>query len=86
MSTTTHPNETSPQAAVYYGMQPLSIQTLIAIASGQIDPVTTAKALLASQGLNLAGQWVGFDKAAALHGAPARQLNRFLIEQNQAAA
>jgi hypothetical protein len=41
---------------------------LLAIAAGLIDPVALARRELASRGLDADGTWVGFDRAAQIHG------------------
>jgi hypothetical protein len=41
---------------------------LLAAAAGLIDPVALARRELASRGLDADGTWVGFDRAAQIHG------------------
>ena len=41
---------------------------LLAITDGLIDPVALAHQTLASRGLNENGEWVGFERAAQIHG------------------
>jgi len=41
---------------------------LLAIAGGLIDPVALARRDLANRGLDADGTWVGFDRAAQIHG------------------
>ena len=43
-----------------------SIDLLLAITSGLIDPVQLAREQLAGRGLDLDGQWVGFDRASQI--------------------
>jgi len=44
---------------------------LLAAASGMIDPALLARRELANRGLDLDGQWVGFDRAREIHlGGP----------------
>ena len=71
-------NEVCIQVTAYYAMQALPTDVLAAIASGQVDPVLVAKALLVNQGLDLKGQWIGFEKAGIVHGKAARYLSRYI--------
>jgi hypothetical protein len=41
---------------------------LVAITSGLIDPVRLAHEQLANRGLDLDGNWCGFDRAREIHG------------------
>ena len=41
---------------------------LLAAAAGMIDPALLAQRELANRGLDLEGQWVGFDVARQIHG------------------
>lgn len=41
---------------------------LLAIAASLIDPVALARRELANRGLDADGAWVGFDRAAQIHG------------------
>jgi len=41
---------------------------LLAITAGLIDPVALAHQTLASRGLDENGEWVGFERAAKIHG------------------
>lgn len=43
-------------------------ELLAKIASGEIDCQDLAKRTLAQRGVDLKGQWVGFDQAAKIHG------------------
>ncbi len=41
---------------------------LLAIVGGLVDPVQLAHEQLANRGLDLDGQWCGFDRAREIHG------------------
>lgn len=45
-----------------------STSLLLAAAAGLIDPVLLARRELANRGLDGEGVWVGFDRAARVHG------------------
>jgi hypothetical protein len=45
-----------------------STSLLLAAAAGLIDPTLLARRELASRGLDADGTWVGFDRAAQIHG------------------
>ncbi len=49
--------------------QTLSVDVLAAIARGEIDALALVAKELAGRGLNLHGEWVGFNASAAIHGA-----------------
>lgn len=51
-----------------YIFQTIAAQILASIARGDVDPVVLAKRELASRGLDQNGKWVGFAKAAEIHG------------------
>lgn len=50
------------------GIQLLSSAVLAAVAQGKLDLNLVARHELASRGQNERGQWVGFDRAAQIHG------------------
>jgi hypothetical protein len=49
-------------------LQLLSSEVLAAVASGRLDLNLAARHELASRGQDKKGAWVGFDKAARIHG------------------
>jgi hypothetical protein len=51
-----------------YLFQQTATALLLAIAASLIDPVALAREQLASRGLDADGEWVGFDRAAQIHG------------------
>lgn len=61
-----HPNQVNQE--LNDTLQTLEPSLLVAIAYGGVDIVKLAKRQLADQGLGKTGQWVGFDKAAEVHG------------------
>lgn len=62
------PTEQDPAraCAAAHHLQPLPTDLLLRIAQGRIDVPRLAAVELASRGLGLAGEWVGFDKARML--------------------
>lgn len=50
-------------------LQTASTQLLLMVADGQIDLNLLARLELANRGLDADGKWVGFKKAAEIHGA-----------------
>lgn len=50
-------------------LQTSSTKLLLMAARGEIDLNLLARLELANRGLDADGKWVGFDKAAAIHGA-----------------
>ncbi|MFO7697898.1 MAG: hypothetical protein R6X16_12185 [Anaerolineae bacterium] len=57
-------DETNPE----YLFSITATSLLLAIADGLIDPVALARRQLADRGLDSDGAWVGFDRAAQIHG------------------
>lgn len=55
---------TNPQ----FLFQQTNTALVLALAAGLIDPVLLARRELASRGLDADGEWVGFDRAARIHG------------------
>ncbi|MBU1330859.1 MAG: hypothetical protein KJ884_15895 [Gammaproteobacteria bacterium] len=45
-------------------LQPLPTELLLAMAKGEVDAQAIAARLVAERGLDGAGKWVGFEKAA----------------------
>lgn len=43
--------------------QTIPTEVLLALATGQIDPLEIAKITLADRGMNKEGKWVGFKKS-----------------------
>lgn len=52
--------ETEMQNEMIGATQLMSIKLLVTIANGDLDAIAAAKAELASRGLDLTGNWVGF--------------------------
>lgn len=49
-------------------LQGMNGAALAAVARGEIDIMQVVSQELASRGLDMQGNWVGFDKAAKIHG------------------
>lgn len=54
-------------------MQVMPTSVVAAVARGNVDALVAARGLLAAQGLNEDGRWVGFDQAAAIHNAAIKE-------------
>jgi hypothetical protein len=63
-----HEDQTHPQHSLENALQTFDTALLLAILDGHVSAVETARAELASRGLDRSGKWIGFKAAKELHG------------------